>query len=449
MANITYMPAKFRMQNNKSILYVILQLISEVLLGYRIDLMTRKKITQSKVKEYFNPKTTKKEKGRILDILVEDTGWSRDNARRQLRNAALYPDKNGRQGRRKKYSERSRIVLSNIWVLSGSCCGMYLKSQIDNGLIERLINYKELRVAFRNKGALLPPDDHCIREIKEMSPATIDRYLKDLKKRLNPLSKSTTKPCSNSHLRNEIPFGKSYNKHKEPGYLSVDTVAHCGNTLKGTHLWSIDMTDVLTGWTLIKTIPSKASSQIKGAHEELMPQFPFPILGINYDGGSEFINQEMIDYSELVRYEMTRSRPYKSNDNAHVEQKNYDLIRKNAFRYRYEGFETLVLLNEIWHFVCLRKNFLIPTRKCIDHTKTKSGRTRGVYDEPKTPYQRVLELESVNIKEKEELKLRYKSLNDAEITRNILNRQETLIALAKDSDLVEFVKQEVAKTCVA
>lgn len=238
--------------------------------------------------------------------------------------------------------------------------------------------------------------DPVISEIKLMSSATIDRYLANARKLFEPKSKSTTKPASYT-LRNEIPFGKSYSKHdSSPGWLSTDTVAHCGDSLKGDHIWSLNCTDTVTGWTETLSIKSRSASNVKAGHEELLPRFPFNIKGINYDGGSEFINREMIDYARLQNYQMTRSRPYHSNDNSHVEQKNFDIIRRNAFRYRYEGEEALAVLYDLWYWVNLRKNFLIPTRKCIGHTKTKSGRTIGIYDEPKTPVDRVLSYDCID-----------------------------------------------------
>ena len=129
---------------------------------------------------------------------------------------------------------------------------------------------------------------------------------------------------------------------------------------------------------------------MKDGHEALLPRFPFPILGINYDGGSAFINREMIDYAALQRYQMTRSRPYHSNDNAHVEQKNAAVVRRYAFHFRYNGDEAMRVLNELWSWVKLRKNYLVPTRKCIGHTRTKSGRTRSIYDNPLSPVRRLL-----------------------------------------------------------
>jgi hypothetical protein len=404
--------------------------------------MARKELARSKVKEY--ERATKKRKGQILDLLCENTGWSRDNARRQIKKAAKTdPEtKKPKAQRPLKYSLRSRQILINAWILSGTACGLYFKEQIGDGLLDRLTLHKCLKDGERNTGRLVSCTDLALAEVRNMSPATIDRYLAKTRKKLEPPSKSTTKR-TNSPLRDEIPFGKSYTKVSLPGYLSADTVAHCGHSLKGDHLWTLNATDVLTGWTETITIKNRARKWIIEGHETIFERFPFRIIAVNYDGGSEFINYEMLDFAKLHNYQMTRSRPYHSNDNAHVEQKNGEIVRKNAFRYRYDGQKTQELLNELWQVVSLRKNYLVPTRKCIGHTKTKSGRTRGIYDKPKTPYRRIMEHGAIDQKTKDELSRIYEGFNDAAITKKILELQKDLLRHIVDADLIDYVEEQV------
>lgn len=414
----------------------------------RITQMTKKEVCRNFAREYHS--ANKKRKGEILHHLCAVLGWSRDNARRQVKRAyciQIAPEKAIRKKRPLKYSGQARDVLANAWAISGQASGLYLYSQIQNGLLERLIHHQELHLGFKNKGPLVGPGEPLLKEIKAMSPATIDRYLRKSKKDLEPSAKSTTRP---SHLlRNEIPFGKSHAPHEEPGWLSVDTVAHCGESLKGEHIWTLNSTDTVTGWTETESIARRSAQAVKEAHEEILSRFPFPVLGINYDGGSEFINRIIIDFAALHKYQMTRSRPYHSNDNAHVEQKNADIVRRHAFRYRYEGKEAMDILNDLWYWVNLRKNFLFPTRKCIGHTKTKSGRTRGIYDQAKTPAARLMESTFICQNTKEYLKETLSSLNDAEITRRILQLQDKLLALAFSKQLLEYVGEQVGRVISA
>jgi hypothetical protein len=406
--------------------------------------MARRELTKSKATEY--RRASKKKKGQILDRLCEDIGWSRDNARRQLKLARARPPKRyqgkAKPCRKSKYSARSKRVLVNVWVLSGCCCGLYLASQIATGLIERLVSFSELKDGARNQGNVVVAGDEVLAEIKQMSAATIDRYLREARKKLEPFSKSTTKNSSYP-LRNEIPFGKSYQGADKPGYLSLDTVAHCGDTLKGEHLWTLNSTDVYTGWTETITIKNRARKWIIEGHEEILPAFPFEVITCNYDGGSEFINYAMVDYAVLQNYQMTRSRPYHSNDNAHVEQRNYSVVRKYAFRFRYEGKTTQDILNALWYWVGLRKNYLVPCRKCIGHTKTRSGRTRGIYDRPKTPYQRCLESGVLSAEAKEQLTKTFARLNDARITREINQLQQKLLLRIDDEAVLELVQHAI------
>lgn len=225
----------------------------------------------------------------------------------------------------------------------------------------------------------------------------------------------------------------------------------CRNFAREYHfaIWTLNSTDTVTGWTKTESIVSRSAQAVKEAHEEILSRFPFPVLGINYDGGSEFINWIIIDFAALHKYQMTRSRPYHSNDNAHVEQKNVDIVRRHAFRYRYEEKEDMDILNDLWYWVNLRKNFLFPTRKCIGHTKTKSGRTRGIYDQAKTPAARLMESTFICQNTKEYLKKTLSSLNDAEITRRILQLQDKLLAFAFSKQLLEYVGEQVGRVISA
>jgi len=400
--------------------------------------MARQELTRSKALEY--RRASKKKKGVILDRLVEDTGWSRDNARRQLRHFLNAPVKK-RRPKSLKYSVRSRQILANAWILSGCACSSYFVAQISDGVLGRLISHKELKDGPKNSGALVMTDDGALAEVLQMSPATIDRYLRRLRKELQPLARSTTKTTWT--LRNEIPFGKSYERRIGPGYLSTDTVAHCGSTLKGEHLWTLNSTDTYTGWTETVTVKNRAKKWIVQGHDEILESFPFKVIAVNYDGGSEFINREMINYAKMHDYQMTRSRPYHSNDNAHIEQKNGAIVRKYAFRFRYEGKTTQDILNALWYWVNLRKNYLVPTRKCIGHTKTNSGRTHGVYDKPKTPYRRVMESMAVSAHSKVAITRIYKGLNDAKITRQINQLQQVLIEHIRDPDMIGYINEVV------
>jgi len=176
-----------------------------------------------------------------------------------------------------------------------------------------------------------------------------------------------------------------------PGFFEIDLVAHCGHSLKGEHAWTLTATDVYLGWTVNIAIRNRAYSRVVAAIEEVTDRLPYPMVGLDCDNGGEFINHALIAWCAERTIFMTRARAHTSNDNAHVEQKNGDIVRKSAFRYRYDTPEELALLNELWGHVNRRKNLFLATKKANGWRATKAGRSTRTYDKPKTPYQRLRE----------------------------------------------------------
>ena len=155
-----------------------------------------------------------------------------------------------------------------------------------------------------------------------------------------------------------------------PGFLELDTVAHCGHTLKGEFLWTLSATDPVTGWTMLRTIKNKAFVHVHAGLEWIAKQAPARIAGMDFDNGSEFMNWSVIAWCDHHQIPVTHGRPYQHNDNAHIEQRNGDWVRKHAFRYRYETDAELALLNQLWDLVMARKNHLLPCVKATGWTQT-------------------------------------------------------------------------------
>ncbi|WP_310963069.1 integrase [Nocardioides terrisoli] len=384
---------------------------------------TRHEITKKFAREY--ARANRAEKGAMLDALVETTGWTRDHARRAIRVAAARKGAARdvqRRPRPKKYSYDALIVLQEVWRLSGQPSGKYLAAVMDDTL-ERLVRFGELgKVAPRVRPEVLD-------ELRSMSAATIDRYLKPHKDAAYPSALSGTKP---SHiLRSSIPTRTSMDEPiTVPGFLELDTVAHCGHTLKGEFLRTLTATDPLTGWTMLRSIRNNAFLHVHGALEWITAQAPVPVAGVDFDNGSEFINWGVIAWCDDHDIPVTRARPYQHNDNAHVEQRNGDWVRKHAFRYRYETEAELALLNDLWALVMARKNHLLPCVKATGWTTTKAGRKKRIYDPPRTPYQRLLDAGVLDEKIRSRLETEHAALNPAKVTRAINKIQNQLIDLA-------------------
>jgi hypothetical protein len=197
---------------------------------------------------------------------------------------------------------------------------------------------------------------------------------------------------------------------KAPGFVEVDLVGHDGGILRGEFLYSLDVTDVHTGWTETKAIKNKAQIWTVEALKEISKRFPFPIKGIDSDNGSEFINAHLLNYCEKEHITFTRSRPYRKNDNCFVEQKNYSVVRRTVGYLRYDTDEELKIMNEPYSILRLYTNFFQPSMKLLEKTRIGSKVTKK-YDKPKTPYQRIIESNAVSEEVKEKLRRTYEELN--------------------------------------
>lgn len=374
---------------------------------------------------------SKKDKTRILDQLVSVTGWNRDHARQQLRRRMAQPkgraqatvaviDRRRTKGR--KYSYDAVRVLQHVWAVAGGICGKYLA-----------VSMSEWITAMEAAGDLIPGQGRYSTEVRaellSMSAATIDRYLAPVRARDPIRGKSTTKP--GNLLRNSVSVRKAGDEiDAEPGFFEVDTVAHCGPSLKGEFARTVNFTDMLTGWVFTRAIRNNAMTRVVAVFDEFVETVPFMVTGIDSDNGSEFINHEVLGWSVQRKIFYTRSRPYQKNDQATIESKNNHLVRRYGFYYRYDTAIQRELLNRLWDLVCDRLNYFTPTTKPIGYTTDAVGRRKRIYDKPRTPYQRLLDAQVLNHAQQKELAAYKASLDVVEIARNIDQIQQRLISLA-------------------
>ena len=376
-------------------------------------------------------KAGKKDKGRVLDEVVSVTGWSRDNARRRLVAAAKQPPGRGRtvarrtrKPRSQRYSYDARIVLQKVWAASGGQCGKYLAASMRTQLD-----------ALERHGELVPGQDRYsgrVRaELLAMSAATIDRYLAPARAKDAIGGVSTTKPSP--LLRSSITIRRAGDEvEAEPGFFEGDTVAHCGPTLKGEFARTLNLTDVHTGWVFTRTIRNNAHTHILTTLHAAVDQIPYAMTGLDFDNGSEFLNQAVIGWAGQRGIYFTRSRPYKKNDQATIESKNNHLVRKYGFYYRYDTDEERRVLGRLWPLVNDRLNYLTPTIKPVGYTSTSDGRRRRVYDKPATPFERLLTAGVLSPAQQAELTAHRDGLNPAAIARQIADLQTRLLILSKD-----------------
>ena len=329
-------------------------------------------------------KASKKDKGQILDQVVEVTGWSRDNARRRLCAAAKGSPGSGRsvvrrprKPRAPKYSYDTLKVLQRVWAASGGQCGKYLAASMGVQL-DGLERHGELGFG-RDRYSPVVRE-----ELLAMSPASIDRYLAPTKAKDQLRGGSTTKPSP--LLRSSIKVRKAGDEvEAEPGFFEGDTVAHCGPTLKGEFARTVNLTDVYIGWVFTRTVRNNAHTHILGALTAAVTEIPFEVTGLDFDNGTEFLNKAVITWAGEREIFFTRSRPYKKNDQATIESKNNHLVRKYGFYYRYDTDEERAVLNRLWRLVNDRLNYLTPTKKPVGFGTDRNGQRTRIYDTPATP----------------------------------------------------------------
>ena len=347
---------------------------------------------------------SKTEKSKILDELCEITGYNRKWAIRVLAKSHKTGPKSS--GRKKQYSEQALFHLKRLWHVLGRINSKKMVAAFPVWLdfYHRQEFTEEIKV-----------------EILSMSHATIDRYLQKYRNQFARRKRTGTQRSKT--FLNTIPIKELDFKSQVPGYFQADTVAHCGNSLSGTFIWSLTVTDEYSGWTENRAIYGKFASTVTAAFASILWSLPYKAQQINTDNGTEFINDELQKFLvEDQGLKFTRSRAYKKNDNAHVEQKNFTHVRELFGYERYDREELIFVMNDIYkNYFNILWNYFIPQQKCIKVERVGS-KYRRFFDVPKTPYQRLIESDELSIYQKGQLKEKFKSLNPI-MLRGELNEQ--------------------------
>ena len=355
-------------------------------------------------------------KKQILDELCATTGWHRDHARKSLRKALVLKPVRARAPRPPLYGEPVIEALRFCWTVQGTPCGRLLAAALPD-LVPRLRRFKELRIDAKTAAQLL-----------KIAPATIDRRLKSDRAKLEPRGRSHTKP--GTLLKDSIPI-RTWAEWNDavPGFVEIDLVGHEGGNSQGEFCFTLDITDIGTGWTETRSVINKAQKWVFAAIKDATAEFPFPILGIDSDNGSEFINWELFRWCAQEKLTFTRSRSGNKNDGAHVEQKNWHIVRQTVGYHRYDTAGELDLLNRIWSLQRLLTNHFGPQQKLLAKVRT-GAKVSKTYDAPATPFQRVLaDTGTVSKETKARLKRENRPLNPAAIQRQIQALCAELLAL--------------------
>lgn len=264
-------------------------------------------------------------------------------------------------------------------------------------------------------------------QLCKISPSTIDRMLRPFRQQGRRYSFSTTRP--RSLLKNSIPI-RTFTDWEEnrPGYLEVDTAAHCGESVEGFYLNTLMAVDIASGWTEGSGVWGKSQERTGSAIHGIRRRFPFPVSGLDSDNGSEFINQHLFNYCRREHLTFTRSRSYRKNDNCHIEQKNGNIVRRVIGYDRYSSRQALETLNQVYYLLHLYINFFQPVMKLVSKSR-QGARVHKVYDTAKTPYQRLRDLDVLTDAKKAELATSYSRLNPVKRLKQINQSLEHLWTL--------------------
>lgn len=352
-------------------------------------------------------------RSRLLDELCEEHGYHRKHAIRLLNGAAV-PRKSP-PGPERQYGAIAELV-ERIWAAGEQPCGKRLAPMLSLWLP----HYQ------RRYGKLLPSQRKLTDQV---SAATLDRLLAPMRSRhLRGLS--GTKP--GSLLRQQIPIqGEVWDEHRA-GFLEADSVAHCGSSLAGSFVWSLTYTDIASTWTSGRAVWNKGAAGVLEQTRLVEQDLPFALLGMDFDNGNEWLNWHLIRYlqerSEPVR--VTRSRPYHSDDNAHVEQKNWMWPRQLLGYGRLEDPDLVQPINgvyqELWGPL---HNFFLPSMKLVEKERVGS-KWRRKHDQAQTAYQRLLKMDVLSTKRKRELKDQFESLDPFDLHDRLEKSLRPILAKA-------------------
>ena len=360
---------------------------------------------------------SRKEKARILNEFCAVCNYSRKGAIRLL-NAPPEPTGIHRRGRKEKYTRAVIDAMKSIWYLTGRICAKRLK--------EAMAEWLEF---YLHRSNSLTPEE--VKMLLDMSASTIDRKLVEFRKEEH-IGKSTTRR-SNWWFRSHIPIQAGNEGIIRPGFVQSDTVAHCGTSIAGQYAHTVTATDVFTTWTESRAIWCKQSVGVQEALASFEVSFPFAILFLKSDSGSEFMNDRVYSFLVLREFpiKFLRSRPYYKDDQCYVEQKNFQHARSVFGYVRLDHPELIAKMNEIYtEYWNPLQNFFIPTMKILSKERVNS-RIKKKYGKAKTPFQRVMESEGISEEQKEKLRARKAQLNPIELRTNIEIKLKEFFDLTK------------------
>ena len=356
-------------------------------------------------------KSSKEEKKPILDEFCANTGYNRSYAITKLKNLQLTPNIKERvagrhmRNRQRIYDSYVSAVVEQIYEALGGI-GAKRIHPLMSTVLEKGIAFGHIKTDLLTEA-----------KVRAMSKSTLGRMMKKIREKHAIKGLSMTRP--GALLKSEIALRVGAWEETDPGFSEIDLVAHCGDNGAGPFISTLNTTDIATAWFESEAVMGKAQERILGGIKAIRERMPFDMLGIDSDNGSEFINRQLYEYCLRENIVFTRSRPYKKDDNAHIEQKNFTTVRQVLGYQRFDTEEVLALMTELYRGpLRLYINFFQPSVKCIEKKRVGS-KIKKVYDVAQTPYERVLAHPKVPKETKEALTRLFETLDPFKLRKEI------------------------------
>src|SRR3954462_11126549 len=389
----------------------------------RISMAARDELVAAIAGRYSQADRT--ERGRILDEFTAITGFHRKHAMRLLRSGQ--PDRrSGPRPGRRIYDDATREALIVIWEASDRICGKRLRPLVPV-LVEAMERHGHLQLAPEVRIGLLA-----------MSAATIDRALREVRQQAGQSMRRKAPPSA--AVRRSVPV-RTFDgwDNPPPGFVEADLVAHSGPVTKGSFIQTLVLTDIATGWTECAPLLVREQRLLTEVLGELRKSLPFPLLGLDTDNDSVFMNETVRDYCQQVGIAFTRCRPYRKNDQAWVEQKNGAVVRRTIGYRRFEGLEAAAGLGRLYAAVRLFVNLFQPSLKLA--AKVRDGAlVRKRYHPPATPCQRLLADARTNEEVRRRVNELRATLDPVRLLQQIRAAQQQLVEIADRPALGETAK---------
>jgi hypothetical protein len=368
------------------------------------------------------------EKSRLLTEVSENMGWRRKHAIRVMNSKIVESEKPWRK-REPIYSEKLVRILETVW---------------EDGQYPWSVRLKELVVLWiiwiRRRWKLTREEE---RQLLVMSAATMDRRLAPYKRTASRKIYGKTKP--GRWLRRTIPIQTESWDVPEPGWAEIDTVSHSGQSAEGLWAYTVNQTDFFSGWTECRAILGNGAAQVKTAIEEMRRDLPFELKGLDSDNGEEFINWVIDRYCRETKVQRFRSRPYKKDDQAHIEQKNWTHVRKLIGYDRYDTQAAVDAMNDLyrneWRLFC---NMYLPSVKLAQKIRIGS-KIKRVYSKARTPLDRLVDSDKGDRVKLEALRKLREKTNPFELSAAINKKLAVIWALASKANLRRADKPAVSK----